>query len=82
MLACRQAADLVLIVPDVDVAIVQAGHHPWLRRVKVDRLDAIRPRREFPLRDRKKGTGRYRTKGIGRRTWQEGQRNKGERDRK
>ena len=31
---------LRLVVPDVDVAVVERGEHPRLARVNVDRLDA------------------------------------------
>ena len=41
--------NLRFVVPDVDVAVVQAGQHPRLLRVHVHALDAVRTRGKLPL---------------------------------
>jgi hypothetical protein len=40
---------LCLVVPDVDVAIVERGQDPGLARMEVNRLDSVRTRRELTL---------------------------------
>ena len=32
---------LVLVIPNVNVAIVEAGQHPWLLRVQIETLDSV-----------------------------------------
>ena len=32
---------LVLVIPDVNIAIVEAGQHPWLLRVQIETLDSV-----------------------------------------
>ena len=48
------SAHLRLVVPDVDVAIVQAGQHPRLLRVQVHTLHPVRPRQELALYERER----------------------------
>ncbi len=40
---------LVLIVPQVDVPVVERGEHPRVRGVQVDALDAVRAGRQPAL---------------------------------
>lgn len=40
---------LRLVVPDVDVALIQRAEHPWLRRVEVHALHSVRSGRQLPL---------------------------------
>jgi hypothetical protein len=40
---------LGLVIPDVDVAVVKGGEHPWLGGMKVTGLDAIGPGRQTAL---------------------------------
>ena len=42
-------ADLGLIVPDVDVPIVQASQHPWLLGVQVQALHPVGASHELAL---------------------------------
>ena len=32
---------LVLVIPNMNVAIVEAGQHPWLLRVQIETLDSV-----------------------------------------
>ena len=50
---------LGLKVPDLHCAIVQTAHHPWLGRVQIHALDAIRPRGELPLQMQDEYSIRY-----------------------
>lgn len=40
---------LVFVVPDVDVSVVEGGHHPGLRGVEVAAFHAVTPRRQPTL---------------------------------
>jgi len=40
---------LVLVVPNVNVAIVQTSEQPWFCRMEIDGLDAFAPCGEFSL---------------------------------
>ena len=40
---------LVLVVPDVDVAVVEGGEHPWLGRVEVAAFHAVAAGRQTAL---------------------------------
>mmetsp|Transcript_46336 Transcript_46336/g.148398 ORF Transcript_46336/g.148398 Transcript_46336/m.148398 type:complete len:371 (-) Transcript_46336:1547-2659(-) len=39
----------VVVVPDVDVSVVKVGENPWLGRMDIHALDAIRPLGKNPL---------------------------------
>jgi len=37
------------MVPDVDIAIVETGQHPWLRWMEINTFDTVRTCRQLPL---------------------------------
>ena len=40
---------LRFVIPDVNVAVVKGGEHPWFSGVKVTGLDAVGPGRQTAL---------------------------------
>jgi hypothetical protein len=47
---------LCLVVPDVDIAIVERSQNPGLARMEVNRLDSVRARRELALWEESRAT--------------------------
>lgn len=47
---------LCLVVPDVDVAIVERSQNPGLTGMEVNRLDSVRARRELALLEESRAT--------------------------